>query len=138
MTSPHCTPATAAWWKPECLERGGENARIGGAGPSRAPNHDESRRIAYSVRMIERVVRSSIKPGDDRVARLLAAGSDVVFAYDASPAWRNARWNGSPIRRCFDGLPVTIVMAEASGEAEARRPGRGRGVCSRPATRSAA
>ncbi|WP_296717003.1 universal stress protein [Erythrobacter sp.] len=64
--------------------------------------------------MIERVVRSSIKPVMI-VSRAYSQPEHVVFAYDASPAAKRAleRLANSPL---FDGLPVTIVMAEASGE----------------------
>lgn len=66
--------------------------------------------------IIERVVRASAKP-------VLVASRDyreprhVVFAYDASPAAERAleRLANSPL---FDGLPITIVMAEAAGEAQ--------------------
>lgn len=66
--------------------------------------------------MIERVVRSSIKPVMI-VSRAFHQPEHVVFAYDASPAARRAleRLANSPL---FDGLPVTIVMAEASGDAK--------------------
>lgn len=65
---------------------------------------------------IERVVRASEKP-------VLVASREynepghVVFAYDASPAADRAleRLANSPL---FDGLPITIVMAEAEGEAK--------------------
>ena len=65
---------------------------------------------------IERVVRASSKP-------VLVASRDyalpehIVFAYDASPAADRAleRLANSPL---FVGLPVTIVMAEASGDAK--------------------
>ena len=64
--------------------------------------------------MIERVVRASARP-------VLVASREyteprhIVFAYDASPAAKRAleRLANSPL---FDGLPVTIVMAEAEGE----------------------
>lgn len=66
--------------------------------------------------MIERVVRSSIKPVLI-VSRSYSQPEHVVFAYDASPAAKRAleRLANSPL---FDGLPVTIVMAEASGAAK--------------------
>ncbi len=50
----------------------------------------------------------------------------VVFAYDASPAAERAleRLANSPL---FDGLPVTIVMAEAEGDAKRDAAGEGRG-----------
>lgn len=66
--------------------------------------------------MIERVVRASEKP-------VLVASREykeprhIVFAYDASPAAERAleRLANSPL---FEGLPVTIVMAETEGEAK--------------------
>lgn len=66
--------------------------------------------------MIERVVRASEKP-------VLVASREydeprhVVFAYDASPAADRAleRLVNSPL---FDGLPITIVMAEGEGDAK--------------------
>jgi nucleotide-binding universal stress UspA family protein len=66
--------------------------------------------------MIERVVRSSIKPVMI-VSRAYTAPEHVVFAYDASPAAKRAleRLANSPL---FNGLPVTIVMAEAEGAAK--------------------
>ncbi len=66
--------------------------------------------------IVERVVRASAKPVMV-VTRAFAEPAHVVFAYDASPAARRAleRLANSPL---FDGLPVTIVMAEASGEAK--------------------
>lgn len=66
--------------------------------------------------MIERVVRASIKPVMI-VSRNFVEPDHVVFAYDASPAAKRAleRLANSPL---FDGLPVTIVMAEASGAAK--------------------
>ena len=66
--------------------------------------------------MIERVVRSSEKPVLV-ASREYAEPEHVVFAYDASPAAERAleRLANSPL---FDGLPVTIVMAEADGEAQ--------------------
>jgi len=66
--------------------------------------------------IIERVVRASARPV--LVAgRAFAAPQHVVFAYDASPAASRAldRLAHSPL---FAGLPVTIVMAEAAGEAK--------------------
>lgn len=64
--------------------------------------------------MIERVVRASIKPVMV-VPRAYSEPEHVVFAYDASPAAKRAleRLANSPL---FDGLPVTIVMAEAQGD----------------------
>lgn len=66
--------------------------------------------------MIERVARASIKPVMI-VSRNFVEPDHVVFAYDASPAAKRAleRLANSPL---FAGLPVTIVMAEASGEAK--------------------
>ena len=66
--------------------------------------------------MIEGVVRASTKPVMI-VSRSFAEPDHVVFAYDASPAAKRAleRLASSPL---FAGLPVTIVMAEASGEAK--------------------
>jgi len=63
--------------------------------------------------MIERVVRASTKPVMI-VSRNYIEPDHVVFAYDASPAAKRAleRLANSPV---FAGLPVTIVMAEASG-----------------------
>lgn len=90
-----------------------ENARIvvlgrRGTDHEFAPDHIGS--------MIERVVRASIKPVMI-VSRAYTAPEHVVFAYDASPAAKRAleRLANSPL---FDGLPVTIVMAEASGDAK--------------------
>lgn len=66
--------------------------------------------------MIERVVRASARP-------VLVASREyneprhVVFAYDASPAAERAL-EGLANSPLFDGLPVTIVMAEAEGEAK--------------------
>ncbi len=64
--------------------------------------------------MIERVVRASGKPVLV-AAREFAEPEHVVFAYDASPAAERAleRLVNSPL---FDGLPITIVMAEAEGD----------------------
>ena len=66
--------------------------------------------------MIERVVRASAKPVLV-ASREYSEPRHVVFAYDASPAADRAleRLANSPL---FAGLPVTIVMAEASGDAE--------------------
>lgn len=66
--------------------------------------------------MIERVVRASEKPVLV-ASREYAEPKHVVFAYDASPAAERAleRLANSPL---FDGLPVTIVMAEADSEAQ--------------------
>lgn len=65
--------------------------------------------------MIERVVRASAKPVLV-ASREYAEPTHVIFAYDASPAAERAleRLANSPL---FDGLAVTIVMAEAEGEA---------------------
>ncbi len=64
--------------------------------------------------MIERVVRASARPVLV-ASREFAEPRHIVFAYDASPAAERAleRLANSPL---FDGLPVTIVMAEAEGE----------------------
>jgi nucleotide-binding universal stress UspA family protein len=90
-----------------------ENARIvvlgrRGTDHEFAPDHIGS--------MIERVVRASSKPVMI-VSRAYTPPEHVVFAYDASPAAKRAleRLANSPL---FAGLPVTIVMAEASGEAK--------------------
>lgn len=66
--------------------------------------------------MIERVVRSSIRPVMI-VSRAYTPPEHVVFAYDASPAAKRAleRLANSAL---FNGLPVTIVMAEAEGSAK--------------------
>ena len=66
--------------------------------------------------MIERVVRASTKPVMI-VSRNFVEPNHVVFAYDASLAAKRAleRLANSPL---FDGMPVTIVMAEASGTAK--------------------
>jgi nucleotide-binding universal stress UspA family protein len=66
--------------------------------------------------IIERVVRASAKPVLI-ASRAFVPPSHVVFAYDASPAAKRAleRLANSPL---FDGLPVTIVMAEAKGAAK--------------------
>ena len=66
--------------------------------------------------MIERVVRASTKPVMI-VSRNFVEPNHAVFAYDASPAAKRAleRLANSPL---FDGMPVTIVMAEASGSAK--------------------
>lgn len=65
--------------------------------------------------MIERVVRASAKPVLV-ASREYSEPRHIVFAYDASPAAERAleRLANSPL---FDGLAVTIVMAEAEGEA---------------------
>lgn len=65
--------------------------------------------------MVERVVRASEKPVLVASREYVEPGH-VVFAYDASPAAERAleRLANSPL---FDGLPVTIVMAEAEGDA---------------------
>lgn len=90
-----------------------ENARVvilgrRGTDHEFAPEHIGS--------MIERVVRSSIKPVMI-VSRAYCAPEHVVFAYDGSPAAKRAleRLANSPL---FDGLPVTIIMAEAEGPAK--------------------
>src|SRR3546814_5735902 len=66
--------------------------------------------------MIERVVRASEKPVLV-ASREYSEPQHIVFAYDASPAAERAleRLANSPP---FDGLPVTIVMAEAEGDAK--------------------
>ena len=66
--------------------------------------------------MIERVVRASARPVLV-ASREFTEPKHVVFAYDASPAAERAleRLANSPL---FAGLPVTIVMAEAEGEAK--------------------
>ncbi|WP_228242842.1 universal stress protein [Porphyrobacter sp. GA68] len=66
--------------------------------------------------MVERVVRASSKPVLV-VPREYTEPRHIVIAYDASPAAERAleRLSNSPL---FDGLPVTIVMAEAEGEAQ--------------------
>jgi nucleotide-binding universal stress UspA family protein len=66
--------------------------------------------------IIERVVRASEKPVLI-ASRRFAPPAHVVFAYDASPAAKRAldRLANSPL---FNGLPVTIVMAEAHGGAK--------------------
>lgn len=100
-----------------------ENARLvvmgkRGVGHEYASDHIGS--------MIERVVRASAKP-------VLVASSQfsepshVVFAYDASPAADRAleRLANSPL---FAGLPVTIVMAEAEGEAKRAQLGKAEAV----------
>lgn len=65
---------------------------------------------------IERVVRASEKPVLVS-SRSFVEPRRVVFAYDASPAADRAleRLANSPL---FTGLPVTIVMAEADGDAK--------------------
>lgn len=66
--------------------------------------------------IIERVVRASAKPVL-MAAREFVPPSHVVFAYDASPGAKRAleRLANSPL---FEGLPVTIVMAEAESQAK--------------------
>lgn len=66
--------------------------------------------------IIERVVRASVKPVLI-ASRQYVPPAQIVFAYDASPAANRAleRLANSPL---FDGLPVTIVMAEAKGDAK--------------------
>jgi nucleotide-binding universal stress UspA family protein len=90
-----------------------ENARLVVIG-RRGTDHDYA--TDHIGSMIERVVRASTKPVMV-VSRSFAEPDHVVFAYDASPAAKRAleRLANSPL---FDGLPVTIVMAEASGEAK--------------------
>ncbi len=62
---------------------------------------------------IERVVRASEKPVLI-ASRNYVQPRHIVFAYDAGPASERAleRLANSPL---FDGLPVTIVMAEGAG-----------------------
>lgn len=90
-----------------------ENARLVVIG-RRGTDHEYA--TDHIGSMIERVVRASIKPVMI-VSRTFAEPDHVVFAYDASPAAKRAleRLANSPL---FAGLPVTIVMAEASGEAK--------------------
>jgi len=63
---------------------------------------------------IERVVRASARPVLV-ASREFSEPKHVVFAYDTSPASERAleRLANSPL---FEGLPVTIVMAEAEGD----------------------
>ncbi|QQN75659.1 universal stress protein [Croceicoccus sp. YJ47] len=63
---------------------------------------------------IERVVRASAKPVLV-ASREFSEPKHIVFAYDASPAAERAleQLANSPL---FEGLPVTIVMAEAEGD----------------------
>lgn len=65
---------------------------------------------------VERVVRASEKPVLV-ASRSFVESRHIVFAYDASPAAERAleRLANSPL---FAGLPVTIVMAEAHGDAK--------------------
>jgi nucleotide-binding universal stress UspA family protein len=65
---------------------------------------------------IERVVRASAKPVLV-ASREFVEPEHVVFAYDASPAADRAleRLSNSTL---FEGLAVTIVMAESDGEAK--------------------
>ena len=88
-----------------------ENARIVVLG-RRGTDHEFAPEHIGS--MIERVVRASTRPVMI-VSRAFVAPEHVVFAYDASPAAKRAleRLANSPL---FDGLPITIVMAEAEGE----------------------
>lgn len=90
-----------------------DNARILVMG-KRGVDHEFSAENIGS--MIERVVRSSTRPVLI-VSRQYAEPGHVVFAYDASPAADRAleRLANSPL---FAGLPVTIVMAEADGDAK--------------------
>jgi nucleotide-binding universal stress UspA family protein len=90
-----------------------ENARLVVIG-RRGTDHEYA--TDHIGSMIERVVRASIKPVMI-VSRTFAEPDHVVFAYDASPAAKRAleRLANSPV---FAGLPVTIVLAEASGEAK--------------------
>ncbi len=87
-----------------------ENARIVVLG-RRGTDHEFAPEHIGS--MIERVVRASTKPVMI-VSRNFVAPDHVVFAYDGSPAAKRAleRLANSPL---FHGIPVTIVMAEASG-----------------------
>lgn len=91
-----------------------ENARLVIVG-RRGTDHEYA--TDHIGSMIERVVRASIKPVMI-VSRNYVEPDHVVFAYDGSPAARRAleRLANSPL---FAGLPVTIVMAEASGDAKA-------------------
>ncbi|WP_324263028.1 universal stress protein [Altererythrobacter sp. H2] len=95
-----------------------DNARVVVMGKRRVGHEFASDHIGS---MIERVVRASAKPVLV-ASRRYAQPQHVVFAYDASPAADRAleRLANSPL---FSGLPVTIVMAEAEGEAkrEAKR-----------------
>lgn len=79
-----------------------------GAGHEFASDHIGSK--------IERVVRASEKPVLV-ASRNFVEPRRVVFAYDASPAAGRAleRLANSPL---FAGLPVTIVMADAPGDAK--------------------
>lgn len=90
-----------------------EDARIvvigkRGVGHAFASEHIGSR--------IERVVRASARPVLV-ASRQFSEPAHVIFAYDASPAAERAleRLANSPL---FSGLPVTIVMAEAEGDAK--------------------
>lgn len=96
----------------EILEREA-NARLLVMG-KRGTDHEFSPEQIGSI--IERVVRASEKPVLI-ASRTYTAPEHVVFAYDGSPAANRAleRLANSPL---FDGLPVTIVMAEAKGEAK--------------------
>lgn len=90
-----------------------ENARLVVVG-KRGTDHEYAPDELGSI--IERVVRASAKPV--MVAnRAFVEPLHIVFAYDTSPAAKRAleRLAHSPL---FAGLPVTIVMAEASGEAK--------------------
>ncbi|WP_237453099.1 universal stress protein [Qipengyuania vulgaris] len=68
---------------------------------------------------IERVVRASAKPVLV-ASREYSEPKHIVFAYDASPAAERAleRLANSPL---FEGLPVTIVMAEANSDTKRRQ-----------------
>jgi nucleotide-binding universal stress UspA family protein len=80
----------------------------------RGTDHEFSPEQIGSI--IERVVRASEKPVLI-ASRSYTAPEHVVFAYDGSPAANRAleRLANSPL---FEGLPITIVMAEAKGEAK--------------------
>lgn len=90
-----------------------ENARLVVVG-RRGTDHEYA--TDHIGSMIERVVRASTKPVMI-VSRNYIEPDHVVFAYDTSPAAKRAleRLANSPL---FAGLPVTIVMAEASGESK--------------------
>lgn len=90
-----------------------EHARLVVMG-KRGTDHEFSPEHIGSI--IERLVRASEKPVLI-ASRQFVPPAHIVFAYDASPAAKRAleRLANSPL---FDGLPVTIVMAEAQGEAK--------------------
>jgi nucleotide-binding universal stress UspA family protein len=90
-----------------------EHARLVVIG-KRGTDHEFSPDQIGSI--IERVVRASARPVLI-ASRQFAPPSHVVFAYDASPAAKRAleRLANSPL---FEGLPVTIVMAEAESAAK--------------------